>query len=79
MTPIDSFIKFIVNFNIWILAKILVMAALGLYILFAFLVLQEVNLMARTLKGVFNLPIKITSLIHLIFSILVFILALVIL
>jgi len=79
MTPIEEILQLIININIWTVVKIFVLIALGLYIIFSFIVVKEANLMNKTLKGVFNLPIKIISLIHLVFSILVFILAIIVL
>jgi hypothetical protein len=81
MTPVEQFLDYILNFqlNIWLIAKIIVLFALGFYIAFTTLVVREVNLMTKTLKGIFDLPIRIIALVQLIFSILVFMLALVIL
>jgi len=77
--PIDDLIKVILILDIWQIAKLLVLAALAFYIVFTFLVIKEVSLMNRTLKSVFNLPIKIISWLHFGFAILVFILALIVL
>lgn len=81
MTPVEQFLDFILNFqlNIWSVVKILILFALAFYIVFAGLVIREVNLMTKTLKGIFDLPIKLIAILQLIFSILVFMLALVIL
>ena len=79
MTSIEEILQAIININVWIIVKAFVLIGLGLYIIFSFIVLREVNLMNRTLKGVFNLPIKIIACLYLIFSVLVFILALIIL
>jgi hypothetical protein len=79
MTPIEEFLAILININFWNIAKILVLLALSLYFLFALMIVREVNLMNRTLIGVFNLPVRIIAWLHLIFSLVVFSLALVIL
>ena len=79
MMPIEGILQAIVNIDVWIVVKIFILIALGLYIIFGFIMVREVDLMNRTLKGVFNLPIKIIAWLHLIFAIGVFTLALVIL
>lgn len=79
MTPIEIFLQTLIQIGVWDWVKLLVLFGLGLYIIFAFIIVREVDLMNRTLNGIFNLPIKVASLIHLIFSVLVFILGLIIL
>ncbi|MFC1711008.1 DUF5657 family protein [Patescibacteria group bacterium] len=79
MTPIENIFNLVINIQIWSVVKILYLFALGIYLVFAIMVLREVDLMNRTLKGVFNLPIKLVAWIHLIFAVLVFLLALIIL
>ena len=74
---IEDIFNQLLSLNIWSVAKILVLFALLLYIAFAIMVVREVNLMNRTLKGVFNLPIKIIAWLHFAFAILIFIIALI--
>jgi hypothetical protein len=76
MTPIETLLYQLININIWFVVKILFLFALGLYLVFATIVIREVDLMNRTLTGVFNLPIKIIAWIHLALSILIFLVAL---
>lgn len=76
MTIEDIFDQ-LLNLSIWVVAKVFVLIALGLYIAFAVMVLREVSLMNRTLKGVFNLPITIIAWLHLVFALLIFVFALV--
>ena len=75
MTPIENLINLIININIWSVAKAIYLFTLFLYIIFAIMVVRETDLMNRTLKGVFNLPIRLVALIHLAFSLLIFVLA----
>jgi len=79
MTSIEEIVQAIVNINVWLVVKIFVLIALGLYIIFGFIIVREVDLMNKTLKGVFNLPIKIIACLHLIFSVFIFILAMIVL
>ncbi len=79
MTPIEVVFEELMTINIWFIAKLVVLFALGLYLIFATMVIREVDLMNRTITGVFNLPIKIVAIIHLLLSILVFVLAVAIL
>lgn len=79
MTPIEELFSKLMEIQIWSVVKVFVLIALGLYLVFAFMVIREVDLMNRTLQGVFNLPIKIIAWIHLIFAVFVFLLALIIL
>lgn len=79
MTPIEIVFQQLININIWMIAKGFVLLALGVYFIFAGMVIREVDLMNNTLTGVFNLPIKIVAILHLILAIFVFILAIIIL
>lgn len=79
MTPIEQILQNLVQISIWSVVKIFVLIALFLYIIFAFLVVREVDLMDKTVKDIFNLPLRIISLLHLLFAILVFILGLIVL
>ena len=79
MTPIEVVFQQLINLNIWLIAKGFVLLALGVYLIFAIMVIREVDLMNNTLTGVFNLPIKIVALMHLILAVLVLILAILIL
>ncbi|MGB6838992.1 MAG: DUF5657 family protein [Microgenomates group bacterium] len=69
----------IIGISIWLIAKVLVLFALAIYIAFAFVVLRQIKLMIATLEVDFETPVKILGSVHLIFSILIFILALIIL
>jgi hypothetical protein len=81
MMPIEKLFQALLNvdFNIWLGVKICVLLALGLYILFAFVVVRQADLMSKTLNGALNLPIKIIAWLLLFLTLAVFILALVVL
>jgi hypothetical protein len=65
--------------SVWLLAKAFFVFGFFLYIIFAFVVQRQVNMMTNTLELTFEKPIKALAIIHLLFSIAVFILALLIL
>lgn len=65
--------------TIWFVVKIALIIILSLYLIFALVVVRQVRLMTDTLQLGFEMPVIILSYLHLIFSILVFLSALVIL
>ncbi|KKS96237.1 MAG: hypothetical protein UV71_C0001G0111 [Microgenomates group bacterium GW2011_GWC1_43_13] len=67
------------GFDIWILIKALALIILGMYLVFAFVITRQVKLMTSTLRLGFDGPAKILSYLHLVFAVLVFLAALVIL
>jgi len=77
--PIEELFSQLLTINIWFFAKIIVLAVLTLYLVFAFLVIKEVALMNKTLLGVGNLVIKIIAWLHLVIAVFIFILAFLIL
>lgn len=79
MITIEDIVASLFNLNIWSVIKIFILAALILYLIFSIIIIREVKLMNRTLKGVFNLPITIIAWLHFGLACLIFILALVIL
>ncbi len=65
--------------SIWGIVKILILILLTLYLIFALVVVRQVRLMTDTLQVGFELPVRILSYIHLIFAVLVFLSAIIIL
>ena len=63
--------------SIWFIAKILVLIAIAIYIIFAFVVLRQVTIMVKTLEVGFELPIRVIAWGHLMFAIGAFVLALI--
>jgi hypothetical protein len=62
----------IINFNYWIIIKILSLVVLGIYIVFAFVITRQVKVMTETLTLGFEPVVKFLSFFHLLFAILVF-------
>lgn len=77
--PLDRLFDFIFSIQIWDVAKLVASLTLLLYVIFAWIVVRQVNLMARTLIVPIDLPIKMVAWIHLGLAIFLFLLALVIL
>ena len=67
------------GFDIWIVIKIFSLIILGMYIIFAFVITRQVKLMTETLTLGFEPIVKILSLFHLMFAILVFLAAIIVL
>ncbi len=65
--------------SLWFIAKIFVLFALAIYLVFSLVVARQVHLMTDTVEVGFEAPVKILSYVHLIFAILVFVFALIIL
>jgi len=64
---------------IWFVAKLFVLFGLGVYMVFAYVVLKQVRLMNETLEIGFEKSIKIMAQTHLILAALVFLLSIFIL
>jgi hypothetical protein len=67
------------GFDIWALVKFLFLFAIAIYIIFAIVVVRQVGLMTKTLEVGFEIPIKLIGIMHLLFAIGTFVLALLIL
>lgn len=81
--PADNLIKFLINiiasFSIFWVVKFLFLIGLLIYIAFAVIVIRQVELMARTVNGGYEAPLKLIAFIHLISAVATFLLALAIL
>jgi len=67
----------IINVSMLAVAKALILFALFLYIIFAFVVVRQVKMMTDTIEVGIEFAIRLLSYIHLAFSIFVFFLALI--
>ena len=65
--------------SVWLVAKIMLSIALFLYVIFAGVVVRQVQLMTDTVEVGFEGPIKLIANVHLVLSIGVFVLALILL
>lgn len=64
---------------VWVGVKILIMAGLGLYSLFAGIIVRQVTLMTDTLEVGFETPLRLIAVLHLLFALGTFLFALLIL
>ena len=69
----------LIGISVWTVAKLFLLFALGLYVVFALVVARQVKLMTDTLAVGFETMVKTLAKVHLIFSVIVFVLALIIL
>lgn len=79
MTPFERFLAFLATIGpgltIWILVKFLFLVGLGIYILFAVIIIRQVDLMNRTLKGTLDVSVRVLAWIHFLAAVFVFVLA----
>ena len=75
----DSVIDLVIGLSIWSVAKGLVILALLIYLVFAFVVVRQVALMVKVVSGEPNWIIRVISWVHFFFALLVIVLALLIL
>lgn len=73
----DQIISAVVNFQVWGLFKLLTVAGLFIYLLFALVIIRQVDLMTGVLSGKLNPEIKIVAYIHFGFALLVLISAII--
>lgn len=69
----------LLNISVWVIAKIMVLFALLLYIIFAFVVVKQTKIMTETLELGLEKVIKTIAFIHMLFAVGTFFLALIIL
>ena len=67
------------NFNIWPIVKVFMLFGFGLYIIFALVVVRQVQLMTKTIQMNFEIPVKMLAIGHFLFAVTVFLFALIIL
>jgi hypothetical protein len=65
--------------SIWLVVKIAALILLGMYLVFALIIVRQIKLMTTTLVLGFEAPIIMLGYIHLAFAVLVFLAALIIL
>ncbi len=65
--------------SIWLIVKIFFLVALVIYLIFALVVIKQVNIMTDTLDLSFEVPVKILAFLHFLFALAVLIIAFLIL
>lgn len=79
MTPIEQLLQSLITLDVWVVVKWLLVLALGLYGVFAVVVVRQVQLMSRTLNGALELPLKLLAWLHMGVAVMVLLMAVVIL
>lgn len=69
----------IAGISFWMIIKVFVLILLAMYLIFAFVIVKQVQLMTGTLQLGFEAPVKLFSYVHLVYAIFVFLAALIIL
>lgn len=59
----------IVGISIWLIVKIFFLVGLLVYLVFAFVVLRQINIMNETLDVGFEVPVRILGYVHFFFVI----------
>lgn len=72
-------IKLLVGIDVWFIAKIFCLIGLGVYLIFSFVVVRQVKLMTMVVSGVLGMPLRLVAWIFFLFSLFVFILAILVL
>lgn len=75
----DNFINSILNINIWGIGKVFALIGLGVYVVFAFIVVRQVKLMTEVVSGILTGFLRIISWLFFLFSIFVFVFVLLVL
>ncbi len=65
--------------QVWLVVKLAYLVGLLMYLVFAFVVVRQVELMSRTFNGTVELPIKLVAKIHLVVAVIVLVIVLVVL
>ena len=69
----------VIPVDIWSIVKIFVLFGFSIYLVFAFVVVRQIQLMTQTLEVGYENIIRLLGIIHLLFAIAVFLLAFLIL
>ncbi|OGD62280.1 hypothetical protein A2160_00605 [Candidatus Beckwithbacteria bacterium RBG_13_42_9] len=79
MTPFEQLLQSLFTADVWGLVKLAVLLFMGVYLVFAIVIVRQIKLMINVLDGNLNLPLRLLALAHLVFAGLVFLMALTIL
>ncbi|HEX6977123.1 MAG TPA: DUF5657 family protein [Patescibacteria group bacterium] len=69
----------LIGTSIWIIVKIFFLIALVIYLIFALVVIKQVNIMTDTLDLSFEIPVKVLAYLHFLFALGVLVIAFLIL
>jgi|WetSurSiteA1Bulk_404760.scaffolds.fasta_scaffold05459_3 hypothetical protein len=66
----------LLGISIWSIAKIFILIILALYMVFAGVIIKQIQQMNKTLQVGFEFPIKMAAFLHLLFAVFIFIFSL---
>ncbi len=75
----NDLIDILLNISIWSVVKIFILVALAIYLVFAVVVIRQVNTMTKVVSGELDIPLKILSWFHLLITLIVISLAVIVL
>ena len=75
----NNLINTILHFDIWGIGKVIVLIGLGVYAVFAFVVVRQVTIMTQVVTGMMTWLLRIVSWLFFLFAIFVFIFVLLLL
>ena len=65
MTPLDQFLRWVLTLTVWHVVKALLVVSLGLYVIFAVVMVRQVQLMCKTVDSGSQWWLKGLTLVHL--------------
>ena len=68
-----------IGFQIWVIVKIMAIILLGIYLIFSLVLVRQVKLMTDTLQLGFEKTVRALAFAHLVFAVLVLLVAIIIL
>ena len=77
--PIENVFNSIVNIDLWFVVKMMVLLGMVLYLIFAGVVIRQVQLMSGSLNGTLDLPLRTIAWVHFGVAVAVFLFAVVVL
>lgn len=72
MPGLEDIFQFLLSIDVFDIIKLMVVLGLGFYLVFAVIVVRQVELMRRTLNGAIDVPLKLLALAHLGVAFLIF-------
>ncbi|HUV72429.1 MAG TPA: DUF5657 family protein [Clostridia bacterium] len=69
----EQFLATFLNINIWQVAKVFVLLGLGVYLVFAFIVVRQVRLMTEVVSGILTSSLRLLAQLFFLFALAVFI------
>ena len=75
MIPINQIFESLFTTNVWQIVKMAILVFMGLYVAFAIVIVRQVKLMVSVLNDHMDFPLRLIALVHLAFSVIIFLLS----